>query len=53
VAESVRALVMGLTVAVVAWVVLARWPRDWVRLLVAEAIARAATGALLALLARG
>jgi len=52
-AERVTALVMGLTVGVVAWVVLARWPRDWVPLLAAEAIAGAATGALLALLVRG
>jgi hypothetical protein len=42
-AENVTALVMGLTVAVVAWVFLARCPRDWVRLLVAEAIVGAAS----------
>jgi hypothetical protein len=50
VADNVRALVMGLTVVVVAWVVLTRWSRDWVRLFVAEAIVGAAAGALLALL---
>ena len=52
-ADNVSALVMGLTVAVIAWVVLTRWPRDWVRLLVAEAIVGAAVGALLAVLVRG
>ena len=52
-AENVSALVMGLIVAVVAWVVLTHWPRDWVRLLVAEAIVGTAAGARLALLVRG
>jgi len=52
VADNVRALGMGLIGAVVAWVVLTRWSRDWVRLFVAEAIVGAA-GALLALLVSG
>jgi uncharacterized protein HemY len=51
--NNVKAIVMGLTVAVVAWAVLTRWPRDWVRLFVAEAIVCAAVGTLLALLVRG
>jgi hypothetical protein len=50
VADYVRAIVMGLTVAIVAWGVLTRWPRDWVRLFVAEAIVGAAVGALLVVL---
>ena len=52
-ADNTRALVMGLTIAVVAWGVLTRWPRDWVRLFVTEAVVCAAVGALLALLIRG
>ena len=52
-ANTVQAIVMGLAVGVVAWIVLTRWPRDWVRLLVAEVIVGAVLGALLTLLARG
>ena len=52
VANNVSAIVMGLTLAVVAWIVLTRWPRDWVRLFLAEAIVGAAVGALLSLVTR-
>jgi len=38
VANNVSAIVMGLTLAVVAWIVLTRWPRDWVRLLIAGVV---------------
>jgi hypothetical protein len=48
-----KAIVMGLIVTVVAWGVLMRWPRDWVRLLVAEVVVCGVAGALLAVLARG
>ncbi len=51
--NNVQAIVMGLTLGVVAWAVLTRWPRDWVRLFVAEAIVGAALGAPLAPLVRG
>ena len=51
--DNVRALGTGLIGAVVAWVVLTRWSRDWVRLFIAEAIVGAAAGALLALLVSG
>jgi uncharacterized membrane protein YeaQ/YmgE (transglycosylase-associated protein family) len=50
VVNDLKAIVMGLTVAVVAWIVLTRWPRDWVRLFVAEAVVGAVVGALLTLL---
>jgi uncharacterized membrane protein YeaQ/YmgE (transglycosylase-associated protein family) len=53
VANYVPTIVIGLTAAIVAWIVVTRWPRDWVRLLVAEVIVCAAVGALLALLVRG
>ena len=52
VADSARVIVMGLSLAVVAWIVVTRWPGDWVRLLVAEAIVGAAAGALLSLVTR-
>jgi hypothetical protein len=52
VADSARTIVMGLTLAVVAWIVVTRWPRDWVRLFVAEAVVGAGVGALLAVLTR-
>ena len=50
--NNVTVLVMGLTVVVVARGVSTRWPRDWVRMLVAEAIVGAVVGALLTLLVR-
>lgn len=53
VAENVRALMVGMTLAVVAWGVLTRWPRDWVRLLIAEAMVGGTVGVLMTLLVRG
>jgi hypothetical protein len=44
---------IALTAAVVAGVVSARWPKDWRRRLVADAIACAVVGALLTTLFRG
>jgi hypothetical protein len=49
----VKAIVMGFAMGVVAWIVLTRWPRDWVRLLVTEVIVGTVLGALLTLLVRG
>ncbi len=51
--NTVPTIVIGLTAAIVAWVVVTRWPRDWARLLVAEAIVCATVGALLAVLVLG
>ena len=49
-ANDLTGIVMGLTVAVVAWIVATRWPRDWIRLIVVEAIVCGAVGAFLGLL---
>jgi hypothetical protein len=52
-ANRVKVIVIGFAMGVVAWMVMTRWPRDWMRLLVAEAIVGTVLGALLALLPSG